>query len=320
MGFYGHSGTPFIIGSHTTYRTDAVYEINGFQPTRAEDHLDTVVLAAAGFHGVYVPEIIAAGDGPEDLGTYLRQQFAWAYSMVQIFARHTPRLIASYAPSQAFQFLMAQSWYLLWSFSLAVLWALPIVALLTDHQIANVSLPEFLVYQWPVMITALLMWWWSRRWFQPTGIGLTWRAVLLEVARWPIVLLAVLTALLGIKREYMITPKGRGSTTLYSGMWLYGAYLFLAAVALAAVAVSLLAMEPGSTRPYVILVLLNGLTFVVLAVCALALEMRDIRTGIGRRIGVIRLRLGAISAIGLTVAATGTTIAFAWAPVLASLQ
>ena len=41
--------------------------IGGFQPTRAEDHLDTVVLAAAGYTGVFVPEIIAEGDGPRGL-------------------------------------------------------------------------------------------------------------------------------------------------------------------------------------------------------------------------------------------------------------
>ena len=98
MGFYGHSRTPFIIGSHTTYRTAAVRAIGGFQPTRAEDHLDTVVLAAAGYTGVYVPEIIAEGDGPADFGTYLGQQFAWAYSMVQIFLQHTPRLRAALQP------------------------------------------------------------------------------------------------------------------------------------------------------------------------------------------------------------------------------
>lgn len=48
MGFYGWSGTPFIIGSHTTYRMSAICEIGGFQPTRAEDHLDTVVLSRYG--------------------------------------------------------------------------------------------------------------------------------------------------------------------------------------------------------------------------------------------------------------------------------
>ena len=175
MGFYGHSRTPFIIGSHTSYRTSAIRAIGGYQPTRAEDHLDTVVLAAAGFTGVYVPEIIAEGDGPSDFGTYLGQQFAWAYSMVQIFFGHTPRLVRRYTPAQAFQFLMAQSWYTLWSLSVAVLWVLPMVALLSGHRIADVPLTQYLAYNVAMVLCSSLMWWWSRRWFQPTGIGLTWR-------------------------------------------------------------------------------------------------------------------------------------------------
>lgn len=281
MGFYGHSRTPFIIGSHTSYRTSAVYGIRGFQPTRAEDHLDTVVLAASGLHGVFVPEIIAEGDGPEDLGTYLRQQFAWAYSMVQILLHHTPRLVRSYAPSQAFQFLMAQNWYLLWSLSLAVLWILPIVALLTDHQIARVWLLDFFAYQWAVVLTATLMWWWTRRWFQPMGISLTWRGILLEIARWPVVLLAVGNALLGIQRSYMITPKGRRKAPADSRLRLYGPYLALVAISFAAIAVSLGLLDPGSTRPYIILVLLNAAPFVVLLVCALGLDLRGGQGRIG---------------------------------------
>lgn len=319
MGFYGHSGTPFIIGSHTSYRTSAVYAINGFQPTRAEDHLDTVVLAASGYRGVYVPRVIAEGDGPDDLGTYLRQQFAWAYSMVQIFVHHTPRLLFSYAPSQSFQFLMAQSWYLLWSVSLGVLWVLPIVALLSDHHIARVSLPEFLAYQWPVMLTGLLLWWWTRRFFQPAGIGLTWRAILLEIARWPVVLLAVVTALLGIRRSYMITPKGRDRSPIHYGLRLYGPYLALVGVAIAAVAASLVVVEPTSTRPYVILVLLNALTFLLLLICALALEVREGRRAEGRFSVALRSRADVAWAIVLTVALTAATTALAWTPVVASL-
>ena len=175
MGFYGHSRTPFIIGSHTSYRTSAIRSIGGYQPTRAEDHLDTVVLAAAGFTGVYVPEIIAEGDGPRTSAPTCGQQFAWAYSMVQIFLGHTPRLVRRYTPAQAFQFLMAQSWYTLWSLSVAVLWVLPMVALLSGHRIADVPLTQYLAYNVAMVLCSSLMWWWSRRWFQPTGIGLTWR-------------------------------------------------------------------------------------------------------------------------------------------------
>ena len=171
MGFYGHSGTPFIIGSHTSYRTAAVRQIGGFQPTRAEDHLDTVLLAANGYRGVYVPELIAIGDGPDDLSTYLRQQFAWAYSMIQIFIGHTPRLIRRYSLRQAFQFLFCQSWYTMWSISLALLWALPTVALLVGRPIAPVSLSRFLIYFVPLVLGSSLMWCETRGGSSPAGSG-----------------------------------------------------------------------------------------------------------------------------------------------------
>ena len=164
MGFYGATRTPFVVGSHTSYRTAAIREIGGFQPTRAEDHLDTVVLAAHGYRGVFVPDLIAIGDGPHDFATYLRQQFAWAYSMIEIFFRHTPRLIRRYSPGQALQFLVCQSWYTLWSLSLGLLWSLPAIALFTHRPIAPVRLSSFLLYFLPVPLTSSVMWCWTRRW------------------------------------------------------------------------------------------------------------------------------------------------------------
>ncbi|MDP3962780.1 MAG: glycosyltransferase, partial [bacterium] len=132
MGFYGWSKTPFIIGSHTTYRTSAIREIGGFQPTRAEDHLDTVVLARHGYEGVFVPEPIAKGDGPENFDTYLAQQFAWAYSMMQILCHYLPKYMFGYKKKQALQFVFAQTWYACWSTSMAILFVLPAIALLTN--------------------------------------------------------------------------------------------------------------------------------------------------------------------------------------------
>jgi cellulose synthase (UDP-forming) len=306
MGFYGHSHTPFIIGSHTSYRMAAVRAIGGFQPTRAEDHLDTIVLAAAGYRGVYVPEIIARGDGPADFGTYLGQQFAWAYSMVQIFLHHTPRLIRHYTRGQALQFLMAQSWYVLWSLSLATLWVLPIVALLSGHPIANTTLWEFLVYNLPVVLTSSVMWWWTRRWFQPPGIGLTWRAVVLDIARWPIVLWAVANVLLGIKRPYMITPKGKRADKLPPGRRLYGPYSALAALGL--LAVDLSAARAQGTQGYVVLVLFNTLMLLALLVTTLSLEVWDLRRSTGALLRALRLRAWALFGLATMVAAAGASV------------
>src|SRR5262249_17259496 len=143
MGFYGATGTPFIIGSHSTYDMGAVNEIGGFQPTRAEDHLDTLYLAARGYTGVLVPEVIAIGDGPETFETYLAQQFAWAYSLMQVLMYHTPKMIWRLRPGLALQLLFCETWYPFWSLSMTILFVAPIGALFSEQHIVQVSLWEF---------------------------------------------------------------------------------------------------------------------------------------------------------------------------------
>lgn len=280
MGFYGTSRTPFIIGSHTTYRTAAVRDIGGFQPTRAEDHLDTVVLAASGYEGAYVPDRIAVGEGPDGLATYLRQQFAWAYSMIQIFFHHTPRLIRRYSLRQALQFLFCQSWYTMWSMSLAVLWLLPTVALLIHEPIANVSLVQFLVYFAPVALTSSLMWCETRPWFQPTGVKLSWRGIILSIARWPVVLWALVNVLLRVKRPYMITPKGvEGQRP--NGALLYGPGLAMGVIPLAAAWLFYATGDGGSMRGYYGLALVNGALGLLLVAVTVGLEVREIAANRG---------------------------------------
>lgn len=213
MGFFGFCRTPFIIGSHSTYDMSAVREIGGFQPTRAEDHLDTVYLAARGREGVFLPVVIATGDGPETLETYLAQQFAWAYSMMQVLFRFTPRLIRRYTPRQALQFLFVQTWYVLWSTSMLVLFASPLVALTFDQPVSHVEFFTFLRHSVPPSIVASVIWFWSRTWHEPKGVRLSWRGVALHVARWIVVLNALVQVILRVKKPYMITAKGIGGSS-----------------------------------------------------------------------------------------------------------
>jgi hypothetical protein len=232
--------------------------------------------------------------------------------MVQIFLHHTPRLVRRYTPAQALQFLMAQSWYLLWSLSLATLWALPIVALLSDEPIAHVSLGVFLVYNLAVVLTSSLMWWWTRRWFQPAGIGLTWRGVVLEVARWPIVLWAVANVLAGIRRPYMITRKGKRADKLAPGRRLYGLYALLAVLGLCAVDLSDLADHARGTQGYVVLVLFNTLMLLVLLVTALSLELCDLRKSTGALACALRLRAWSLWGLAAVVAVAGASLVLVW--------
>lgn len=320
MGFYGHSETPFIIGSHTTYRTAAIRAIGGFQPTRAEDHLDTVVLAAAGHVGVYVPEVIAVGEGPEDLATYLGQQFAWAYSMVQILLTRMPRLIRRYARHQRVQFVMAESWYTFWSLAIGVMWLLPIVALLTDRLITRMALSEFFAYFLAMLATSTLMWWWCRDYFQPAGVRLSWRGMVLEIARWPIVLWAVVNVLLRIKRPYMITRKGTTAGAVAGGLRPYGVLFALWAVGVGSVFAFHLAIGHGQAQGYLALVLLNVALVATLLLVAIGLELHELRRRLGSLGAALRARAVVMLTLFLSCAATAAAVAVAWAPVLEAVR
>jgi cellulose synthase (UDP-forming) len=316
MGFYGATGTPFIIGSHTSYRTAAVREIGGFQPTRAEDHLDTVVLAARGYTGVFIPDLIAVGDGPHDLATYLRQQFAWAYSMIQIFLQHTPRLLCQYTPGQALQFLFCQSWYTLWSCSMAVLWGLPALALLIHEPIASVGLGRFLLYFLPVVLVSTLMWTESRRWFQPAGVRLSWRGIVLQTARWPVVLWALVNVLLRIKRPYMITPKGKTAGVGPRSFSIYGPYIFLAAFPLGATWLFHATAGAGVIQGYYGLALANAVMGAAVIATTVGMDIRQIAVEHSGPIAALRARAGILFALLCLVALLTVSVANFWQQII----
>jgi cellulose synthase/poly-beta-1,6-N-acetylglucosamine synthase-like glycosyltransferase len=300
MGFYGFSRTPFIIGSHCTYDTEAVFSIGGFQPTRAEDHLDTVCLAAAGFQGVYVPEEIAVGDGPEDIDTYLTQQFAWAHSMIQVLLNYTPKLVRNYTPRQALQFLFVQTWYTFWCMSLFTLFSIPLICLLFNTTIIDVSYFEFLSHSIPVSVTATLVWLWSRSWHMRRHPRLSWRGVALHVSRWVVVLNAFVQVLLRVKKPYMITIKGvRSGMTRPLRFTLLLPYMVLVGVSLAASWSYLTLYGGGSSQGYLFFALQGSVIFLLLLITLLARDMVSLREDGVSLAGYLGLR----SASLVTVAA-----------------
>lgn len=315
MGFYGNSATPFIIGSHTSYRMAAIREIGGYQPTRAEDHLDTVVLAAHGYRGVYVPRVIAVGDGPTTFSTYLGQQFAWAYSMAQILFEHTPRLLRHYTAAQAFQFLMAQTWYTLWSLACLTLWALPLISLASGAAIADVRISDFLLHYVPVVATATAMWWWSRTLFQPQSVRWSWRWLVLEAARWPIVLWAIVNALLHVQRPYMITPKGSRASVVPSGLRLYFPYLLMTWLAIGAMGVFVAIGSPDASAGYLWLALLNALASISVIMVAGGIETVGVLREAGP-LAALRAR-GPVSLVMLATLGALATLLLVTAPHLA---
>lgn len=308
MGFFGFCRTPFIIGSHCTYDMAAVLGIGGFQPTRAEDHLDTVCLAAKGKRGVFVPEVLAVGDGPENFETYLAQQFAWAYSMIQVMIHYTPKCLKKYTPRQALQFLFVQSWYTLWSISMLLLFSLPLVGLVSNQPISNVGFWDFLVHSLALTATALVIWFWSRKWHQPKGFGISWRGIVLHIARWPVVLSALIQVVLKVEKPYMITVKGiqRGNLRPFS-LKPHLPYLLLTGISLVACWINLFTYGRSPTQGYLLFALQGAIAVTAVGVIAL---LNDIAGMIKEGVSVaksMRLRIKPIVVLLLLICSIAFT-------------
>ena len=297
MGFFGFSRTPFIIGSHCTYDAKAIDTIGGFQPTRAEDHLDTVCLAAQGYEGIFVPEIIATGDGPEDFKTYLAQQFAWAYSMIQVLFSYTPRLIWHYTPRRAVQFIFVQTWYTCWSLSMLILFAAPLITLASNQPITNVTYWAFLAHLLPLSIVSAVTWLWSRKWHFPKSLRLSWRGVLLHVARWVMVLSALVQVLLRVKKPYMITEKGIRTEPPRFPFGVIFPYIALITLSLGVCWLYLGLYGGGHSQGYLFFALKGALVFLIMLVVLVGHDMYSLIRSGTPFLRVVQARADAIAVV-----------------------
>ncbi len=297
MGFYGHSDTPFIIGSHSTYRMSAIQEIGGFQPTRAEDHLDTLALASKGYKGVFIPEVIAEGDGPETLSIYLGQQFAWAYSMFQVLTTHSPKLLKRMSFKRRWQFLFAQTWYPLWSLTYLILFICPVIALIVGRNIARMHVGQFGAHFGPEFIAGFMVWWSSRPLMQPKNVFLSWRGMILHVVRWPIVLRAIVSSSFRIKKPYMITPKGAEDIEVPL-IKTYRIFLGLGLLSIGAVIYSSIVHGDSTPEAQIIFALANAV--LMLSVCIVDLGITLHQAVKQAKLTIFKLNFAWLKPIGAT--------------------
>lgn len=271
MGFYGINHLPLIVGSHAAYRTEAIKQIGGFQPTRAEDQLNTLVLASQGWKGVFIPEILASGNGPETLNAYLTQQYAWARSIVYVIKGYSWKYLRQLPFQQALQFIFLQSWYPISVLTFFILYFTPILAIIFNLHIINISIQQFLIRILPFIFMTVVVLWTIKPLMQPRKLKYSWRGILLHLVRWPIIFNGIVSAVTNRKKPYQVTPKGKFLNKIPTTK-LYHPFLLLGLVSASTAIYASFFQKHSSFQGQVVFVLYD--LMLMLGVCLVDINLR----------------------------------------------
>ena len=228
-------GHPILTGCHNAQRLSALREVGNIPAHDAEDLLLTLRYRAHGWRGVYVPEILAMGITPVDWAGYLRQQMRWARAVLDIKIREYPELMWRLPPvERAAGFL--HGLYYLRALTFPVLYGLVAWLVLTGVEPAFVSWGALGRVGLAALAIATADRFRQNFYLDPKReAGFHWRALLLQFAKWPFLMLAAWRALMGPSRGYDVTQKARPNpvsssfamvhiviAALMSAAWLFG--------------------------------------------------------------------------------------------------
>jgi cellulose synthase (UDP-forming) len=103
----------FSVGTNLVYRRTALDEVYGFYgETNSEDIWTSLRIHQLGWGSVFVPEVLAEGLAPEDVSTYLRQQFRWSRGAFEILLHGRPWRIRGLTRDQRIQYIQPALHYL----------------------------------------------------------------------------------------------------------------------------------------------------------------------------------------------------------------
>lgn len=211
-------GHPVVTGCHNAHRSDALRAVGGFAPHDADDLLITLLYRAAGWRGVYVPELLALGLTPVDWAGYLGQQLRWARSVLDVKLRVFPRLAGRLPPGERVLAVLHGAYYFR-GLGVVLGYALLATVLATGAAPEVMSLATTQQAMGLFATLQLSNFYRQRFFLDPrTECGLHWRAGLLQFAKWPCFVLALWQVATGRREAYAVTakvPEPRGRTLLW---------------------------------------------------------------------------------------------------------
>ncbi len=201
-------GSCNMIGANHVVRVAALRQIGWYAGHLTEDLLTGMRLHAAGWRSVYVPAVLAIGEGPATWHAYINQQTRWAFGCIDILRRHSLSLVRRMDFRQAALYLSLQQHY----FS-GIAGALGLGVLLAYFGLglapANLDPVGTVIWFSPFLIARSVFSWWLQRFDLPEhrrGLLLPGRLISIAIA--PFYLLAAVGVIRQRRLVFKVTPKG----------------------------------------------------------------------------------------------------------------
>lgn len=227
-------GAMFCCGTNVVFRRSALDAVGGFSSdSLTEDFELSIRLHERGWESRYVPEVLASGLGPEDIGAYVGQQLRWARGCLSSL----PLIVRSrLALRQRLQYLLSAAYWLT-GWTLLVYMLFPVVRIVSGRYqpVQVASAEEFLVHWLPYFTVSMAT-------VALVGRGrYTYGAFALMSSSFWIHVLATLLTLGRRKGTFAVTPKRARAGRQIRPVLVPG----LTALALAGVALYGVLVTPG---------------------------------------------------------------------------
>lgn len=233
--FYGpimralsHRRMTLLIGANHVIRVAALHDVGLYQGHLTEDLATGVRLHAGRWQSVYVPEVLAVGEGPTSWSSYFSQQYRWAAGCMNIFFTQSFRHNFRMRPNHAFYYFLLQQFYFS-GFAMAIAVVLLLCYYLFGWVPANFEVHQLVLWYLPLFAWRQVMLRWLQRFNvrprQERGMMLVGRV--LTIATIPIYFLALVGVLSGRRVTWKTTPKGAAATRDVDGLGVFKPHIAL---------------------------------------------------------------------------------------------
>lgn len=204
------SGSPLFVGTNYVVRMEAIAGIGGMQASITEDALTGLTLNGAGWRGVYTPDELAVGEGPEPWRDFYTQQYRWARGANDIL-RQDMRALMRLPWRQRLHYALVLTYYP----SVGLAWPLGVVCCalyaLTGAEGLSVPVSVWMTLYLDVVASQVVLFLWARRLNvsaqeEPGSSGLG--GLVMATMAAPVYAKALWDAVLRRPARFVVTPKG----------------------------------------------------------------------------------------------------------------